>query len=110
MHLPFDSKTTIDSIAATHLIVAGLLVGIGTDLSNGCTSGHGLCGMPRLSLRSLTAVLVFLSTAVATATFSLKSFIPDVNYLSLPFIDQITIPPQVFLVAAVVLALLLIAS
>ncbi|THF65211.1 YeeE/YedE family protein [Pseudothauera rhizosphaerae] len=45
------------------LIVAGLLVGIGTRLANGCTSGHGVCGLARLSLRSLWAVAVFMGTA-----------------------------------------------
>jgi uncharacterized membrane protein YedE/YeeE len=43
---------------------AGLLVGFGTRLSNGCTSGHGVCGIARLSLRSLTATAVFMVTAV----------------------------------------------
>lgn len=46
---------------------SGLLVGYGTSLSNGCTSGHGVCGLGRLSLRSLVAVLVFLGTGIATA-------------------------------------------
>lgn len=72
IQLPFDKKGTISSSSVTHLIAAGLLVGIGTDLSNGCTSGHGLCGMPRLSVRSFTAVIIFLGTALATATLSLK--------------------------------------
>jgi uncharacterized membrane protein YedE/YeeE len=48
--------------------LAGLLVGFGTKLSNGCTSGHGLCGLPRLSVRSLVAVVVFLSTGIAIST------------------------------------------
>lgn len=47
---------------------AGLLVGFGTKLGNGCTSGHGLCGLPRLSIRSFVAVGIFLSTAIAIAT------------------------------------------
>ncbi|MFT4074658.1 MAG: YeeE/YedE thiosulfate transporter family protein [Asticcacaulis sp.] len=47
-------------------ILAGLLVGIGTRLGNGCTSGHGVCGLARLSLRSLTAVLIFMATAIIT--------------------------------------------
>ncbi|PJJ99670.1 hypothetical protein CO611_04140 [Lysobacteraceae bacterium NML03-0222] len=42
------------------LILAGLLVGFGTRLGNGCTSGHGICGLARLSPRSLIAVLVFM--------------------------------------------------
>jgi hypothetical protein len=48
------------------LAAAGVLVGFGTALSNGCTSGHGVCGLGRLSLRSLVATLAFLATAVAT--------------------------------------------
>jgi uncharacterized membrane protein YedE/YeeE len=48
------------------LIVAGLLVGFGARLGNGCTSGHGVCGLARLSPRSLVAVLVFMATAAIT--------------------------------------------
>jgi len=49
------------------LAAGGLLVGFGTSLGNGCTSGHGVCGLGRLSLRSLIAVVVFLGTGIATA-------------------------------------------
>ena len=45
------------------LAVAGLLVGVGTTLSNGCTSGHGVCGLSRGSPRSLVAVVTFMATA-----------------------------------------------
>ncbi|MGO4222953.1 YeeE/YedE family protein [Lysobacter sp. TAF61] len=48
------------------LIAGGLLVGFGTRLGNGCTSGHGICGLARLSTRSLLAVLVFMGTGFAT--------------------------------------------
>jgi uncharacterized membrane protein YedE/YeeE len=48
------------------LVVAGLLVGFGSRLGSGCTSGHGICGLSRLSLRSLVATLVFMSTAAIT--------------------------------------------
>ena len=48
------------------LAVAGVLVGVGTTLANGCTSGHGVCGLSRLSPRSLVAVLVFMGTAALT--------------------------------------------
>ncbi len=48
------------------LVVGGLLVGFGTRLANGCTSGHGVCGLARFSLRSLIAVLIFISAGVAT--------------------------------------------
>lgn len=52
--------------SAPMLIVAGLLVGFGTRLGNGCTSGHGVCGIGRLSLRSIVATLTFIATAIAT--------------------------------------------
>lgn len=48
------------------LVVAGLLVGVGARLGNGCTSGHGVCGLSRLSPRSLVNVLVFMGTGFAT--------------------------------------------
>ena len=48
------------------LVVAGVLVGFGTRMGNGCTSGHGVCGLGRLSTRSLVAVVTFLATAIAT--------------------------------------------
>lgn len=48
------------------LVVAGLLVGFGSVWGNGCTSGHGICGLSRLSLRSLVATLVFMATAIVT--------------------------------------------
>lgn len=48
------------------LVVAGLLVGFGTRLGSGCTSGHGVCGIARLSRRSIFATAVFMSVAAAT--------------------------------------------
>lgn len=48
------------------LALAGLLVGFGAVWGNGCTSGHGVCGLSRLSLRSLVATGVFMATAIAT--------------------------------------------
>lgn len=48
------------------LVIAGLAVGIGTRLGSGCTSGHGVCGMSRLSQRSLVAVAIFMATGFAT--------------------------------------------
>lgn len=48
------------------LIVAGLLVGFGTVMGSGCTSGHGVCGLGRRSVRSLVATLVFMGVGVAT--------------------------------------------
>jgi uncharacterized membrane protein YedE/YeeE len=50
------------------LIVAGVLVGLGTAIGGGCTSGHGVCGLSRLSLRSLVATATFVATAAATVS------------------------------------------
>jgi uncharacterized protein len=48
------------------VLVAGLIVGFGTQLGNGCTSGHGVCGISRLSARSLIATVTFILTGFAT--------------------------------------------
>jgi len=54
------------SVAPWLLVVAGLLTGFGTSMGNGCTSGHGVCGMARLSKRSMVATACFLSAGVVT--------------------------------------------
>src|SRR5664279_4888206 len=56
---------TIDA-SASLLVIAGLLVGFGSVWGNGCTSGHGVCGLSRLSMRSLVATAIFMATASAT--------------------------------------------
>lgn len=48
------------------IVIGGLLVGAGTTLSNGCTSGHGICGISRFSLRSVVATCVFMVAAIIT--------------------------------------------
>ena len=48
------------------LAIAGLLVGIGTRLGSGCTSGHGVCGVSRLSGRSIVATIAFMAAGIAT--------------------------------------------
>ena len=50
----------------TVIVAAGLLVGFGTRLAGGCTSGHGICGMARLSARSIAATVIFMVVAIAT--------------------------------------------
>ncbi|MCP4383912.1 MAG: YeeE/YedE family protein [Hyphomicrobiales bacterium] len=52
--------------APSVLVIAGILVGIGTRMGRGCTSGHGICGLSRLSRRSIVAVLTFMATAALT--------------------------------------------
>jgi uncharacterized membrane protein YedE/YeeE len=53
--------------------ISGVLVGLGTRLANGCTSGHGLCGLGRFSKRSLIATCAFFGIAVVTATLAARS-------------------------------------
>jgi hypothetical protein len=50
----------------TVIIAAGLLVGFGTRLGGGCTSGHGICGVARLSDRSIAATVIFMLVAIVT--------------------------------------------
>jgi uncharacterized protein len=56
------------------LAIAGLLVGIGTRLGSGCTSGHGVCGLARRSPRSLLATLSFMAAAMLTVYFTRHMF------------------------------------
>ncbi len=49
------------------IALAGLLVGVGTRIGNGCTSGHGVCGISRLSVRSIAATLTFMATGALSA-------------------------------------------
>ena len=66
-------RISIDHSAGT-LIIAGLLVGFGTRLGSGCTSGHGVCGLARGSRRSLVATAVFMAAAILTV-FVARHFI-----------------------------------
>lgn len=54
------------TVSLNWIVVAGIIVGIGTTLGNGCTSGHGVCGNARLSVRSVVATLTFMVTGIAT--------------------------------------------
>lgn len=56
----------LDHFGFGHAIVAGLLVGFGTRLGSGCTSGHGVCGLSRLSKRSFVATITFIIAGVVT--------------------------------------------
>lgn len=63
MPLPFTPRT---GFSPAILVLAGLLVGFGSRLGSGCTSGHGVCGLARFSPRSLVATLTFMTTGIAT--------------------------------------------
>jgi len=58
------------TVSLPTLIIGGLLVGVGTGISNGCTSGHGICGISRFSTRSIIATIIFVLTAIITAMVS----------------------------------------
>ena len=58
-----DTKATTNVMI---LILAGLLVGIGTRLANGCTSGHGVCGISRLSVRGITSTIFYIVAGVVS--------------------------------------------
>ena len=62
----FKSEMVADRIL---LIQAGLLVGLGTSIGSGCTSGHGICGISRLSIRSIVATFIFVVSGVVTVYF-----------------------------------------
>ena len=60
----------VPDVSIVAIAVAGFLVGFGTRLGNGCTSGHGLCRLARLSRRSLVSVITFMVTAAVTVLIS----------------------------------------
>ncbi len=68
MFLP-DMTAKVHSFNYIQLIIAGLLVGVGTAIGNGCTSGHGVCGLGRRSIRSLASVLTFITAGYLTVYF-----------------------------------------
>ena len=66
--VPYSGNVQINLPVGT-IIVAGLLVGFGVRLGSGCTSGHGICGMGRLSPRSFVASAIFLIAGMLTASY-----------------------------------------
>lgn len=61
-----ESFADMSNRSVTSAIVAGLLVGFGTVMGSGCTSGHGVCGMSRLSIRSIAATVTFMAAGFLT--------------------------------------------
>jgi uncharacterized membrane protein YedE/YeeE len=68
-----DPAQATETLGLLGWVVGGLLVGFGTKLGNGCTSGHGVCGLALLSIRSFVAVVIFMSTAMLTASLHLSA-------------------------------------
>ena len=63
LDIPAETKVTTNNVV---LILSGLMVGIGTRLANGCTSGHGVCGISRLSLRGIFSTIFYIMAGTVT--------------------------------------------
>ena len=93
----FDHPTVlIHNLSKPGYFIAGFLVGLGTKLGNGCTSGHGVCGLPRFSIRSWVYVPIFVVWAMMTAT--LRHYYPFLDEPDMHFetIDYSVIINQSF--------------
>ena len=66
--LGYPDRVPLSTTSVLWLVAGGLLVGFGTRLGSGCTSGHGVCGISRFSVRSLVATVVFLVVGMLVAT------------------------------------------
>ena len=86
MNPEFADVAGIEGKASLVTVLGGLLVGFGTRLGSGCTSGHGVCGLPRLSVRSLTSVCTFMFTGFGGAL--LGRYLEE-NSVSIPFLDKL---------------------
>jgi uncharacterized membrane protein YedE/YeeE len=75
----------VETRSALMLVPAGFLVGFGTVLGSGCTSGHGVCGLGRRSVRSLAAVLIFMVTGMFTVL--LASHLPSAEWWAAVILD-----------------------
>jgi len=80
----FDStENNLQNLSLRGFIISGFLVGLGTKLANGCTSGHGVCGLPRLSKRSFSSVITFCIFGIATASFRYyENFFYETEYIN----------------------------
>ncbi len=70
----------VGDLSLPGFIIAGFLVGFGAKMANGCTSGHGVCGLPRLSKRSIVAILLFMIFGIMMAT--IRYYIPFLRPIS----------------------------
>lgn len=78
--IPFGPKEEIAyGLTYFGFALSGFLVGFGAKMQNGCTSGHGLCGLPRFSIRSFVSVGVFLITAIGISTIRSRFGLPGVS-------------------------------
>lgn len=71
------ADVNVDNLNFVGFGISGLFVGFGTKLANGCTSGHGVCGLPRFSKRSWASVALFLGMGIIISTF--RFYVPFLN-------------------------------
>ena len=83
------AESTTSGLSYYGFIIGGFCVGLGTKLGNGCTSGHGVCGMPRFSKRSWIAVPTFMATAILTANLLAHYGITDYTPGTIPISMQV---------------------
>jgi uncharacterized membrane protein YedE/YeeE len=69
VYLGMSGESFQTGVSARRLLTGGFLIGFGARLGNGCTAGHGICGLASLQLPSLLAVIIFLSMAIGVAHF-----------------------------------------
>lgn len=69
LYCALGGASFVTGVSPWRLLAGGLLIGFGARLANGCTAGHGICGLASLKLPSLLAVLIFLTSAIGTAQF-----------------------------------------
>ena len=105
----FENKEYfINDLNIFGFIFSGLLVGIGTKMGNGCTSGHGVCGIPRLSIRSIVAVCMFMITGITTSTLNSKLNFFSYNSIEIPNIKIPYLELIIFLFCLICIILILI--
>ncbi len=98
-----DPIAYTDSLSLIGFFISGFLVGFGTKMANGCTSGHGVCGLPRLSKRSFTAVGTFLVFGLGFATLRYYvKFLENDFILNKKRKDEIIIPDNVTKIISII--------
>lgn len=100
------AESTTSGLSYYGFIIGGFCVGLGTKLGNGCTSGHGVCGMPRFSKRSWIAVPTFMATAILTANllahYGITDYTPGTILVSMQvrkILNLILLAVLVFIIA-----------
>jgi hypothetical protein len=108
--LPWADQDRIEAIASITspwaYLISGFLVGFGTKIGNGCTSGHGICGMARLSKRSIVAVMTFMGFAVATTIVTSPEQATGQYFTFLRKNANVTYYPWIFPVVAAIVVLM----